>query len=144
MEPPLVSGCRQRGTTKRCCREARDRVGAFKRSWIKTNGISYAKRAIHKAPQNQSPWNYLKGIIRQAKLPLATLKEFASEFADIRRPDNIYSSHALDLLADIYSEEEAGKEEAKKALDLLATKYDPIRAHYWNYRKSLLESEAAA
>jgi len=27
-------------------------------------------------------------------------------------------------------------------LDLLATKYDPIRAHYWNYRKGLLEAAA--
>lgn len=63
----------------------------------------------------------------------------------MRRPDDIYSSHALDLLADIYAEEEGSKEQAKKALDLLATRFDPIRAHYWNYRKGLLDvSELAA
>lgn len=98
----------------------------------------YAKYAIRKAPQNQSPWNYLKGIVGAAKLPLSTLKDFALEFADMRRPDDIYSSHALDLLADIYAEESDGVEKARTALDLLATKYDPIRAHYWNYRKTLL------
>lgn len=54
------------------------------------------------------------------------------------------SSHALDTLADIYAEEENTKEEANKALDLLATRYDPIRAHYWNYRKGLLEQTGAA
>ena len=105
----------------------------------------YAKYAIRKAPQNQSPWNYIKGAVRAANLPSSSLKDFALEFADMRRPDDIYSSHALDLLAEIYAEEAGNKEEAKKALELLATRFDPIRAHYWNYRKGLLEvSEAAA
>ncbi|KAF2255251.1 protein prenylyltransferase [Trematosphaeria pertusa] len=105
--------------------------------------IDYAKRAVRKAPQNQCPWNYLKGIVRHAQLPISTLKDFALEFADMRRPDDIYSSHALDLLADIYAEQES-KEEAERALHLLATRFDPIRAHYWNYRKSLLEQAGTA
>jgi protein farnesyltransferase/geranylgeranyltransferase type-1 subunit alpha len=54
----------------------------------------------------------------------------------------VYSSHALDLLADIYAEEKDSKDEAEKALDLLATRYDPIRANYWNFRKSLLGQSA--
>ncbi|KAJ4300966.1 CAAX geranylgeranyltransferase alpha subunit [Kalmusia sp. IMI 367209] len=103
----------------------------------------YAKYAIRKAPQNQSPWNYLKGIVRAANLPTSSLKDFALEFADMRQPDDIYSSHALDLLADIYAEEN-NEEEAKKALDLLSTRFDPIRAHYWNYRKGLLEGTGPA
>ena len=107
--------------------------------------LGIGQREVRKAPQNQSPWNYLKGIVRHAKLPLSTLKDFALEFADMRRPDDFYSTHALDLLADVYGEEENDKEEARKALDLLATKYDPIRARYWNFRKDLLDqSEAVA
>lgn len=104
----------------------------------------YTKTAIRKAPQNQSPWNYLLGIIRAAQRPKATLKDFALEFADVQTPDEVYSSHALDLLADIYAEEEDSKENAEKALDLLATRYDPIRANYWNFRKSLLEQPKVA
>lgn len=85
------------------------------------------------------------GILRAAQLPKSTVKGFATEFADIESPDHVYSSHALDLLADIYAEEENNKESAEKALDLLATRYDPIRANYWNYRKGLLsQSEVAA
>jgi protein farnesyltransferase/geranylgeranyltransferase type-1 subunit alpha len=72
------------------------------------------------------------------------LKDFALEFADLDRPDDIYSSHALDLLADIYAEEENSKDEAEKALDLLATRYDPIRANYWNFRKGLLAQPKVA
>lgn len=104
----------------------------------------YTEAAIRKAPQNQSPWNYLSGIIRAAQLPKSTIKDFALEFADLDRPDEVYSSHALDLLADIYAEEENSNDEAEKALDLLATKYDPIRANYWNFRKGLLEQPKVA
>jgi protein farnesyltransferase/geranylgeranyltransferase type-1 subunit alpha len=87
----------------------------------------------------------LSGIIRAAQLPKSTIKDFALEFADLDRPDEVYSSHALDLLADIYAEEENSRDEAEKALNLLATKYDPIRANYWNFRKGLLvEPKAAA
>jgi protein farnesyltransferase/geranylgeranyltransferase type-1 subunit alpha len=60
------------------------------------------------------------------------------------QPNEVYSSHALDLLADIYAEEENSKAEAEKALNLLATKYDPIRANYWNFRKDLLEQPKGA
>jgi protein farnesyltransferase/geranylgeranyltransferase type-1 subunit alpha len=104
----------------------------------------YTKVAIRKAPQNQSPWNYLLGILRAAKLPKSTVKDFALEFADLRAPDDVYSSHALDVLADIYGEEENNKESAEKALDLLATRYDPIRASYWDFRKGLLDQPKTA
>ncbi|KAL6709676.1 CAAX geranylgeranyltransferase alpha subunit [Coniothyrium glycines] len=106
--------------------------------------IEYTEAAIRKAPQNQSPWNYLLGIVRAAELPKSSLKSFALEFADVDKPDDIYSSHALDLLADIYAEEENNRDNAEKALDLLATRYDPIRANYWNFRKGLLEQPEAA
>lgn len=84
------------------------------------------------------------GIIRVAQLPKSTLKDFALEFADVQNPEEVHSSHALDLLADIYSEEKNSKDKAAKALDLLATKYDPIRANYWNFRKGLLEQPIAS
>jgi protein farnesyltransferase/geranylgeranyltransferase type-1 subunit alpha len=84
------------------------------------------------------------GILRAAELPKSAIKSFATEFADIQSPDDVYSSHALDLLADIYAEEENNKESAEEALDLLATRYDPIRANYWNYRKGLLSKPGVA
>ena len=102
--------------------------------------IGVAKEAIRLAPQNQSPWSYLRGVLRRVGRGLGSERAFAEEFADLGRPDEVRSSHALDYLADMYAEEggEARREEAKKALDLLAEKYDPIRRNYWEYRKSLL------
>lgn len=65
--------------------------------------------------------------------------------------ENVTSSHALDLLAEIYANEakqgdlgegggdknkrEESKRNAVKALELLAERYDPIRAGYWDWRK---------
>lgn len=106
--------------------------------------ISYVKDAIGMAPQNQSPWNYLRGVLEKTQSPLSSVTDFILPFADISRPDTIRSSHALDLLAEIYSEDEGSKHDAAKALDLLAEKYDPIRANYWNYRKALLNQATAS
>lgn len=99
--------------------------------------LEFAKEKIRLAPQNQSPWNYLRGVVRKREGGIAVLKGFAEEFADVGREDEVRSSHALDLLADVYAEEKE-KERAGKALELLAKKYDPIRKNYWNYRRGLL------
>lgn len=102
--------------------------------------IEYAKQAIRTAPQNQSPWNYLRGVLRNQGQGLGALKDFAESFADVSREDEVRSSHALDFLADVYAaeEEEQGRERASAALELLARRFDPIRRNYWNYRRELL------
>ena len=103
---------------------------------IKRGEVDFAARAIEKAPQNPSPWNYLRGIAKKSEGNLKELKELASQYADISRPDGVRSSHALDVLADILADED--KQKAGEALDLLAITYDPIRKNYWEYRKGLL------
>ncbi|EPS37100.1 hypothetical protein H072_9299 [Dactylellina haptotyla CBS 200.50] len=99
-----------------------------------------AKEAISKAPQNPSAWNYLKAVLRKGGIELATLKPFCESFAPILSPDEIKSSHALDILSEIY--DEAGDSvKAEKALELLASKFDPVRKNYWRYRRRLLGSK---
>ena len=102
--------------------------------------IEYTKAAISIAPQNQSPWNYLRGVLRKKGLGLVALKDFAEQYADLEKEDEVRSSHALDFLADVYAEEEQ-KERSGKALEMLARRYDPIRKNYWDYRRSLLGLE---
>ena len=110
--------------------------------------LRFAEAAVRLAPQNPSPWNYIRGLQRQAKgpavIPLPSLKAFANDFAALESPNDVRSSHALDLLADVYAAEDGKKEEAAKALKLLADRYDPIRANYWNWRKAQLGSGVAA
>ena len=111
---------------------------------IRGRETQFAKDAIAKAPQNQSPWNYLRGIVRKSSVPLASLKGFVSEYASVEQPDAIRSIHALNLMADILAEEEDSKQQAAVALDMLAQKYDPIRKNYWEYRKGMLGLPSAA
>lgn len=99
--------------------------------------IEYTKSAILLAPQNQSPWNYLRGVLKRQGSGLGDLKGFAQQFADLDKEDEVRSSHALDFLADVHAEQKE-QEQAGRALELLARRYDPIRKNYWNYRRGLL------
>ena len=99
--------------------------------------IAYAKEKIRMAPQNQSPWNYLRGVLKKKGGGVGEVKGFAEEFADLDKEGEVRSSHALDLLAEVYAEEHK-EERSGRALELLAKRYDPIRKNYWNYRRSLL------
>ncbi|KAI9660866.1 MAG: CAAX geranylgeranyltransferase alpha subunit [Trizodia sp. TS-e1964] len=105
--------------------------------------IAYTHNAIALAPQNPSPWNYLRGVLRRVGRPASSQLGFVLPFAPLDEPSAIRSSHALDFLADVFAEE-GRKADAAQALELLATTYDPIRANYWNYRKGLLGLSEAA
>ncbi len=102
--------------------------------------IRVAKDAIALAPQNQSPWNYLRGVFRRAGRSLELERAFAEGFADLQRPDEVRSSHALDFLVDVYAAI-GMKDEARRALRLLADRFDPIRKNYWEYRMGLLGAD---
>lgn len=132
--------------------------------------MEFVKDAITMAPQNESSWNYLRGLLKKERRPWSEVREFAEQFAvfktgdagsgsdkgktqvphnpetdnDFDLAEQIRSSYALDLLADAYAEDRARTADADKALRLLATRYDPIRANYWNYRRTLLQGEQTA
>jgi protein farnesyltransferase/geranylgeranyltransferase type-1 subunit alpha len=104
--------------------------------------IEFSKAATFEAPQNQSPWNYLRGVLKKGGRKLSSQEYFASEFVKIPEDgeEDIRSSHALDFLADVWAEE--GKtEKADEALLLLGDKYDRIRKNYWEWRRGMLKEE---
>ena len=118
--------------------------------------IIYVKKNIYIAPQNQSPWTYLRAILRHTSTPLSDLASFAEGFVtpesllshsnnnnnnnnntnsnNESTENQIKSSHALDFLADAYAER-GENEKADKVLELLGTKADPIRRNYWEFRR---------
>jgi protein farnesyltransferase/geranylgeranyltransferase type-1 subunit alpha len=101
--------------------------------------INYAKEKILLAPQNQSPWNYLLGVLAKGGRKPATVGDFAEQFVEGlgEEGETVKSSHALDLLADVYKD--AGdKEKAKLCLKRLAEKWDPVREGFWKYRAAEL------
>lgn len=111
---------------------------------IRQREIDFAKAAITKAPQNECPWNYLRAVTKKGGVGLSSLQDFVSRYASIEEPDAVQSSYALDLMADILAEDGTNKQVAGVALDMLASKYDPIRKNFWEYRKGLLGLPSAA
>ena len=105
--------------------------------------VAYAKEKIALAPQNQAPWNYLRGVLVKGGMGMGGMREFAEGFVDAlgSEDEEVRSSHALDCLAEAYLEGE-DKERARLCLRRLAEKWDPVRAGYWQYRERLVEAKA--
>ncbi|KAJ3191951.1 Methyltransferase-like protein 7B [Irineochytrium annulatum] len=105
--------------------------------------IKFTIQMIRLAPHNESPWNYLRGILKHNKKRLndiADVTAVATQYATGDRPQ--YVSFAGSLMLDWIVEEmsmspgmaEEFREKGKKVCDELAEK-DPIRARFWMYRK---------
>ncbi|KAL9605165.1 MAG: hypothetical protein Q9219_000099 [cf. Caloplaca sp. 3 TL-2023] len=115
-----------------------DEVGNIVDEDLLDKEVEYTKAKIRLAPQNQSPWSYLRGLLRK-RGSLLECRDFAEEFiGDVdEEGEGCRSSHALDFWADCCAELKEA-ERAGMALELLAKKFDPIRRNYWNYRRGLL------
>lgn len=102
--------------------------------------LNYAKEKVLLAPQNQSPWNYIRGVLAKAGRDSASMGEFVEQFVQRlgEEGETVKSSHALDLLADGYKDR-GEKDMAKLCLRRLAEKWDPVREGYWKYRTAELD-----
>lgn len=107
--------------------------------------VEYAQQKIRLAPQNQSGWNYLKGVLAKGGRKLAAVEDFTGEFVKgLREGDDaedVLSTHALDLLAEICAEK-GEREKADLCLRRLGQKWDRIRVGYWEWRRKCLDAPA--
>jgi len=122
--------------------------------------VDFAKDAIRTAVHNESPWNYLKGILSQeleSDTPMYTypgIQEFVENLLGreegLQAPEKssyLHSFH-LDLIESEleekqWSEDQKGKkhsllDSASSICTTLANQIDPIRKNYWNYRNRSL------
>lgn len=113
---------------------------------VRDREVRFAMGMVERDPGNSCPWSYLRGIYRACGLELGGLREFVERFARVEEPEGVRSSFALELLAEIWAEEEKveSKRRAAVALDLLRDRFDPIRRNYWEYRKGMLGLEDVA
>jgi protein farnesyltransferase/geranylgeranyltransferase type-1 subunit alpha len=105
--------------------------------------VEYTKAKIRLAPQNQSPWNYLKGVLKRGGRSLVEEQEFAAGFVGDVNGEEVRSSHAVDWVAECFAEQ-GESEKAKECLEALGRKWDPVRKNYWDYRAKQLDSAVAA
>jgi len=104
--------------------------------------INYAVEFIRKAPNNQSPWTYLRGLFNKNKFSEhPTFKNLCLEL----KSKFITSPHVSSLLVDIY-EQEGTKESLQEGLTLcneLEVTLDNIHRKYWSFKAKKLQEMLA-
>lgn len=106
--------------------------------------VRYAQDKILLAPQNQSPWNYLRGVLAKGGREARSEEEFVRRFVkDVGREgeagaETVTSTHALEMLAEIHAEK-GEVEQADLCLRRLGEKWDRIRLGYWEWRRQVLK-----
>ncbi|XP_065827848.1 protein farnesyltransferase/geranylgeranyltransferase type-1 subunit alpha-like [Oscarella lobularis] len=107
--------------------------------------VKYTLDFIRKAPNNESAWNYLSGVlIGRSRSSFPGLKDACLEM----KANHIQSPYLYSFLAEIYEEESARNSDSYAlALEIyskLATDVDTIRAKYWMYRAKRLKQKIEA
>lgn len=124
------------------------RQGDEDREDILRREVLYTKGKISLAPNNLSPWNYLRGILDRTKTPSESIEEFVFPYTkseeslepvvDLDNPPpsegaKLPAVPAVEFLADI-RESQGRISEATELFRLLGDKLDTIRKRYWDYR----------
>lgn len=106
--------------------------------------MKYAMEKVDLAPTNESPWNYLRGVMgrgdRERKEIKAWVEGFTGEAED-GEDDGVRSLQAVEWLAECEEADAAGGMERAKRLFTLLEELDPIRKGYWGYRKRLMDEK---
>ncbi|KAK3587486.1 hypothetical protein CHS0354_003628 [Potamilus streckersoni] len=100
--------------------------------------IRYTLDYIKKAPNNESAWNYLKGVLLEKNLSqYPNILDFCKQLYDDRYRSPYLIAYMIDAYEEMLELGCSNKDEVlSKALQLcksLADEYDQIRHEYWNY-----------
>lgn len=108
---------------------------------VRIREIDYAFQYIHKAPNNESPWNYAKGLAN-LKPELDSIYQLLEKRCKELLQRTSINAHAHYVLMDCYcrSNDPELISEAIVLCDSLI-QYDAIRSKYWLYKKSKLEQK---
>lgn len=110
--------------------------------------IDYTLKKIKLSPNNESPWAYVRGIIRKFNCSLSKSdRKSLSDYTNLIETCNalfdmgIRSAHLLECLMDISIELHVNipdtikhLERAKRMCLMLRDSADTIRAKYWDFR----------
>lgn len=105
------------------------------------NEINYVKQRINFDPTNQSPWQYIKGLIEKSNTDITTLVDFEKFCQDIQKEEVF--PHAVQFLMDIQEHRIKKNDENKskyiedyQKLCQILEESDPIRKKFWEFKKN--------
>eukprot|EP00730_Choanoeca_flexa_P003275 TRINITY_DN1134_c0_g1_i1.p1 TRINITY_DN1134_c0_g1~~TRINITY_DN1134_c0_g1_i1.p1 ORF type:complete len:300 (+),score=62.64 TRINITY_DN1134_c0_g1_i1:113-1012(+) len=96
---------------------------------VVTQELEYTLKAIRLSPNNESSWNYLRGIVKSHGSTLADHPAIDATVQELK-PDA--SNHCLALWYDLCLCRHQLEEASKACQELMAV--DPVRHKYWQYR----------
>lgn len=110
---------------------------------------TYVCDKILSAKENESAWNYLRGLLLHDKDGLSKNRQI-TEFCESLYDADVRSPFLLALIVDMCDEQimqgggdsKYNLDRAKELCNDLATKYDTIRSKYWEYMSSTIERKA--
>ena len=106
--------------------------------------LCLVQEAIEGVPENESAWNYLRGLQDHADESVApAFRRKVMEFCQTLFDNKVRSIYLLGFMIDQFRDQ-GGEDNLKKAEELchdLATKHDVIRKEYWLYISSQLSNE---
>ncbi|KAJ2598334.1 CAAX geranylgeranyltransferase alpha subunit [Coemansia sp. RSA 1722] len=113
--------------------------------------IEYAVEIIKRAPNNESPWSYIVGmLLRHAPeklydelLPRIQQLSVDASYDQAVKSSPFYWSALVDIYESRAANEDADAREkildlARSACAVLATDHDPVRMRYWEHRQTTL------
>lgn len=95
--------------------------------------VSYVLKYIKRAPNNESPWAYLRGILRAHSYQLSSFPEI-EQLCDDLILNKVSSPHLFSFMMDLYLEKNM-KDRAVELCTHLEETVDTIRAQYWKFRR---------
>lgn len=108
--------------------------------------VSYTQDFIKKAPNNESAWNYLKGVLLDRELSTYPgLMDFCQQLYDDRYRSPYLIACMIDAHEEMLENNNCDREQTlMKAVEMctsLADEFDTIRREYWNYVSRVLTSK---
>ncbi|XP_071169555.1 protein farnesyltransferase/geranylgeranyltransferase type-1 subunit alpha-like [Mytilus edulis] len=108
--------------------------------------VSYTQDFIKKAPNNESAWNYLKGVLLDRELSTYPgLMEFCQQLYNDRYRSPYLIACMIDAYEEMLENNNGDQEETlKKSVQMctsLADEFDTIRSEYWNYVSRVLSNK---
>ncbi|XP_052771541.1 protein farnesyltransferase/geranylgeranyltransferase type-1 subunit alpha-like [Mya arenaria] len=100
--------------------------------------IRFTQDYIKKAPNNESAWNYLKGVLLDRQLQnYPSVLAFCQQLYEDRYRSPYLMAYMIDTYEEMLEQESddraATLKKAEQLCNALADEYDQIRGEYWNY-----------
>ena len=120
-------------------------TGKMKEDDFLEKEVDFCLSKIKLAPNNESAWNYLRGILREFGI---TKNKNVNDYCEEMLKNNTANCHLMNFVIDCLEQtlresETLDQNLVKKAVDLtikLETEVDTLRKNYWCFvRKSFIE-----